>query len=1034
MIEEYKLAIDKYIETIKSIPINVAHEHTYRTPLENLINSIKFPTLNITPIHEGKDNKLDIDGTPDFFIYKDENTLFKTLIGFIECKKIMFNIDTIINSEQIAKYSKTSENIIITNYREFILLQKGTIQNRVKILLEDLSVNNDSNAYQNLINLFLDFYGYEYQYIKTKKSLITALSTQSFYYSVALREYIDNKDNENEMFYYKFRSLFEDFQKSIQYHYELADFCDIYAQSLVYGLLLSRLDTKEPLDETKRNYLDGIPDTYQLLYEFLESAYSNKFLPPEIKVALTNIGKNLNLINVDSIQKEFDKDSNGKTNIAVYLYEDFLKQYDELRQTEKRKEGGVYYTPKEATDFIVRGVNDLLKENFGLHEGFFDANVKVLDFACGTGTFIDSIFDLGIKKDLDDLDKIKIKDKILNDFYGFEILFTPYIISHTILTKHLRDKGIKLFQGERLGIYLTNTLDISQHSISGHLPNLKKEHEKATKIKNEEDILAIVGNPPYFNGKSQSEKGVIDRELYEYKKSLNEKKINLDDLYIKFIRFAEWKIQNSGYGVIGIITNNSWLDGVTHRQMRKHLYETFDDIYIVNLHGNNRKGDNDKNIFDIRVGVNITFFVKKKGGNNQKRVFYNSTRENGLLSRAEKLEFLEITSLSNINFIQLYPETTEQYWFINKDLSQVGYNEFWKITNIFKKYNSGIQTKKDDFTIQYRRSSVEGIVSDFKNLSVEQMKNKYNLEDGVWKTHLALDSLKKLNFDFCNIHRISYRPFDIRYTYLNQDSGGFLARPRYDVMKYFADSSNLGLCFTRSISNSEYKNIFISSYIADIHVCSDQVYIAPLYLTSAQKNDELFKENNNWTDKFIKEYLDKLSFKPTPEEVLAYVYAVLHSSVYRTKYIEFLKTDFPAIPMTHNQEIFEKYAKEGQKLIDIHLMNKIVDDKSIKVYLDGTVSNFVIKKTIAPSGTDTALSLITADNKTIKFEGVTPEIYNFEIGSYQPIDKWLKYRIKDNVVLSVVEDVTHIKNMVLAIKETIKIMEQISSYGEDYLK
>jgi len=967
MIEEYKIAIDKYIETIKNIPIDVAHEHTYRTPLENLINSVKFPTLNITPIHEGKDKKLDIDGTPDFFIYKDENTLFKTLIGFIECKKIMFNIDTIINSAQIAKYSKTSENIIITNYREFILLQKGTIQNRVKILLDDLSVNNDSNAYQNLINLFLDFYGYEYQYIKTKKSLITALSTQSFYYSVALREYIDNKDNENEMFYYRFRSLFEDFQKSIQYHYELADFCDIYAQSLVYGLLLSRLDTKEPLDETKRNYLDGIPDTYQLLYEFLESAYSNKFLPPEIKVALTNIGKNLNLINVDSIQKEFDKDSNGKSNIAVYLYEDFLKQYDELRKTEKRKEGGVYYTPKEATDFIVRGVNDIIQESFGLSEGFFAPNVKVLDFACGTGTFIDSIFDLGIEKDLDDLDKIKIKDKIINDFYGFEILFTPYIISHTILTKHLKDKGIKLFQGERLGIYLTNTLDISQHSISGHLPNLKKEHEKATKIKNEEDILAIVGNPPYFNGKSQSNKSAIDIELCKYKEGINKRKTQTNNLYMKFIRFAEWKIEKTGYGVVGIITCNGWLDGDTQNIMRKHLYNTFDDIYIINLHGNTRKGDNDKNIFDIRVGVNITFFVKKKDSNCKKRVFYYSTRENGLLSRAEKLKFLKNMSLNNINFTQLSPETTKNYWFVNKNLSEIeNYKIFYKITDIFREYNSGITSGNDPVCFSYTEKEALNIRTSILDMDIKDFAASHAISKN-WDFFAAKNSLEDNN----SPTQISYRPFDFRYTfYTNQ---GFLFRARNDIMKHLYCKDNIGLSVSRLLTGNNFKHSLVTKNISEIILLSSKTsennFVFPLYLYP--DGSELFEKKDkqpNYTDQFIKEYLDKLSFQPTPEEVLSYIYAVLHSSVYRTKYIEFLKTDFPAIPMTHNQEIFEKYAKEGQKLIDIHLMNKIVDDKSIKVYLDGTVSNFVIKKTIAPSATDSTLSLITADNKTIKFD------------------------------------------------------------------
>ena len=1033
MIEEYKIAIDKYVDSIKNIPVKEAKEHTYRTPLENLINSIKFPTLNITPIHEGKAEKLDVDGTPDFFIYKDENTLFKTLVGFIECKKISYNLQQLIGSEQIKKYSKTSENIIITNYREFVLLQKGVVQKKVVILNPDLSIVEDENSYQNLINLLIDFYGYEYQYIKTKKSLISALATQSFYYSVALREYIEDKDNENDMFYYRFRSLFEDFQKSIQYHYELVDFCDIYAQSLVYGLLLSRLDTNELLDETKRNYLDGIPETYQLLYEFLESAYSNKFLPPEIKVALTNIGKNLNLINVESIQKEFDKVANGKSNIAVYLYEDFLKQYDELRKTEKRKEGGVYYTPKEAADFIIRGVRDIIKTSFSLEDGFLSPNVKVLDFACGTGTFIDSIFDLSIEDDLDDLDKLKIKEKIINDFYGFEILFTPYIISHTILTKHLKDKGIKLFQGERLGIYLTNTLDISQHSISGHLPNLKKEHEKAAKIKNQEEILAIVGNPPYFNGKSQSKKGIIDDELYKYKIGINKRKTQINNLYMKFIRFAEWKIENAGYGIIGVITCNGWLDGDTQNVMRKHLYQTFDDIYIVNLHGNNHKGDDDKNIFDIRVGVNITFFVKKKESDGQKRVFYYSTLENKIFSRLEKLEFLKQNSLENIKFIQLSPEITDNYWFISKDLSESAiYKHFWKITDILKEYNSGITTGNDPVCISYSEKEALGIKTDIFNMDIKTFERFYSVTKN-WDFLLARKSLEQNS----TCRQILYRPFDIRYTFFSND--GFLFRSRYDIMQHFiCGRSNLGLSVSRLLTGGSFSHSFIVNKISEIILLSSKTsensFIFPLYLYKS--SESLFEADKrpNWTDKFVKEYLDTLTFNPTPEDVLAYIYAVLHSPIYRSKYIEFLKTDFPAIPMTKNQEVFEKYAKKGQKLIDVHLLNKIEDDKSIKVFLGGISSNFVIKKIIPPSETEKALSLVTADNDIIKFGGVTPEIYNFEIGSYKPIDKWLKYRIRDNVILSVVDDVAHIKNMVLAIKATINIIKTIESYEEDYLK
>ncbi|MDR0822442.1 MAG: hypothetical protein LBN20_01500, partial [Endomicrobium sp.] len=707
-IQSIKPAVDIYLNFMKSHPNG--EEIQYRAPLENLFNKIKFPHQNASILQEDRHSGIEVDGMPDFFVYKDEDTLFKSLVGFIECKKPSYILENLINSEQIKKYQKTCENIIITNYKEFILLQNGG-QIGAKIAL------NDSGAItlQNFVNLLQEFYSYDYQWIKTKKSLTAALANQSFYYSTALREFIADKANEENVFYTKFNGLFNEYQKSISYHYELPDFCDIYAQSLVYGLMLVRLaDSSKKLDEKSLEYLNGIPKDYKLLYEFLSQGYANRDLPIKIKIALVNIGKNINLIDTESIQKEFLDTGEGKSNIAVYLYEDFLSQYDKLRSTEKRKEGGVYYTPNEAADFITRGVGDIIKQKFKLKDGYLSDNVKILDFASGTGTFLRSIFEMILPKNADDLTKSKAKEKIIKDIYGFELLFTPYIVSHTILTRFLKERGINLGD-DRLGIYLTNTLDIEQHSISEFLPRLKQESDKAAKIKNEEDILAIVGNPPYFNGKSQSVKGRIDEYLQDYKRGLNEKKINLDDSYIKFIRFAEWKIEKAGYGIVGIITNNSYLDGITHRKMRQHLSEIFDEIYIVNLHGNSRKGESDKNIFDIMVGVSIVFFIKTKsklqeivGANNHSPavVSYFSTLDNKIITRNEKLDFLKNAKISNIKWKELQPKSSN-FYFVDKDFSGITkYEKFWKINEVFGNYNSGIQTKNDDFVLKYNRKKL----------------------------------------------------------------------------------------------------------------------------------------------------------------------------------------------------------------------------------------------------------------------------------------------------------------------------------------
>ena len=848
--------------------------------------------------------------------------------------------------------------------------------------------------------------------------MVSVLAAQSFYYSVALREFMADKENEAENFYVKFNALFGEYQKSISYHYELEDFCDIYSQSLVYGLMLSCIDTGKKLDEKELDYLRGIPSEYKLLYEFLQQAYENRDLPMSIKIALINIGKNINLISIEDIQKEFAKTNNGKQNIVVYLYEDFLQEYDNLRKTEKRKEGGVYYTPSEVANFIARSVSGIIKDKFSLHHGYLSRNVKILDFACGTGTFLHSIFEQIIGSDMDDVDKEIVRNKIANDIYGFELLFTPYIIAHTILTRFLKEKGIKM--DERLGIYLTNTLDISQHSISSLLPSLKREYEKAMEIKDHEQILAIVGNPPYFNGKSQAEKGRIDSELNEYKKDLDEKKINLDDLYIKFIRFAEWKIERYGEGIVGIITNNSYLYGKTHRQMRKHLYETFDEIFILNLHGDMDRKENDQNIFDIKRGVCITFFIKCKNPQ-RKNIYYFSTLKNKINSRQEKLSFLENTNFSHIQWERLTPDETENYWFTAKDFSEGStYKNFWKLTDIFENIKSCVKTDRDELVINYNKIDLQkNMQTAFSGIYSKEFKEKYSITNS--SSYNFADKLKEQKFDENAIIDYIYRPFDVRNIYYKI---GFTSRPAKDVAKHFISRDNIGIVFKNQLNRNVFNTVIVVDKIPDVTILETShgsAFLAPLYLYLNEGGLVEKKKDPNFTKKF-EEFLQTLDFKPSPEKILAYIYAVLHSPDYRKKYIELLKTDFPAVPFTNDKATFEKYAKLGQKLIDLHLLKNLPNDKEIKAK-NIPQTNFIIESI---NHHNDELFLHTTQKQNISFSGVTSQIYDFEIGSYKPIDKWLKYRIKDEVSLCA-EDLKHLKEMIIAIKGTLEVMGEIKA-------
>jgi predicted helicase len=551
-----------------------------------------------------------------------------------------------------------------------------------------------------------------------------------------------------------------------------------------------------------------------------------------------------------------------------------------------------------------------------------------------------------------------------------------------------------------------------------------------------------VGNPPYFGGRSKANSDIIDGHVGDYKKNLHgETNLQpLDDLYIKFIRFAEWKIEKSGEGVIGIITNNSFLDGLIHRQMRKYLYETFDEIYILNLHGNTQKKEGDKNIFDILIGVGIVFFVKYKTSLKNKKVFYYSTIENNLISRKQKLNFLENTTFNQVQWFELNPPETTDYWFVKKDLSGTEtYNSFIKIIDIFSKYSSGIEGRRDSFCIKYSLSELNKLKEELSNNSIQSVRNKYGVTDSRdWSLDSAMEDIK----NSYNPAQLTYRPFDYRYTSLSKLSHRFIGYSFYEVMQHFDNKENIGISFVRQFSDAKpYTNTMISQYPIERRTnysFQGGAFIAPLYIYGENLDGEHPGEITkapNFTQSFCNNYLKSLNWKPSPEDVLAYIYAVLHSKIYREKYIVFLKTGFPAIPMTKNKGVFTQYAKLGKKLIELHLLKNLPADTLIKVSLGDTKGDFCIDK-LAYANSKIHLSVSPVNKSShgglITFEGVSPDIFDFEMGSRKPVDLWIKNRIRDRVSLKT-DDLQHIKNMIIAIKQTISVMEKIELLGEDYL-
>ncbi|EHH1546080.1 N-6 DNA methylase, partial [Campylobacter coli] len=796
------------------------NEHSFRTCFENLLNELKPKEVKI--IHEPKSEKGQGSIRPDFKTYKlidkEKELSYNHLVGFIECKNLDVDLNLHLKGKQLSKYLQISPNIIFTNYKRFILFSFEKVVFDIDLLDDKLDLKEENiSIFRNLLKAYFDDNSTT---IKSKQELVKVLSTQSFYLSNALKISFDESDA-NSSFKRFFRKTKDTFKNIEKIDLKDEEFCDILAQAIVYGIFVSYIENddydleKIPIE----NFISFLPSTFRTLSEFVYFAIPSFSLPQDIKYTLENIKKTLSLIDKIALCKILNQDLES---VSIYLYEDFLKAYDDLRATQKRKEGGVFYTPKSIVDMIVSSLDELLKTKLNKNKGFNDQGVKVLDFATGTGSFLASVFEKIISKESEVFKNEAIKNKFLKDIYGFELSFVPYIVARLKLGQILRKNGFVNFSDADFQIFLNNTLDlekIANFDMFMPLENLDTEWKKARDIKHSQDLLVILGNPPY-NAKSKNKGEDILELLQAYKQGLNETKINLDDDYIKFMRFAQWKLLEQNKkdlfeekkGLLGFITNNSFISGKTHRKMRESLYKSFDEIYILNLHGSDKDAKNDENVFDIKVGVCISLFVKYKDEpSNGAKVFYYSTGDNNIFSRKEKFALLDDVRQKGLNAIKWEELSLDEpyFWFIKKEFENEEYEIFWALASdkalgdkksIFLNYNSGIETQKDNIAIQLMKNKMEETLKDFSNLNSVDLVKKYDLKDSRdWKISNSVNAIKN---NLGKIERIAYRPFDLRWTFYTNKSKSFIAYPRYEVMQHFLDKENLGLCFPKICLNS----------------------------------------------------------------------------------------------------------------------------------------------------------------------------------------------------------------------------------------
>ncbi|HBH12933.1 MAG TPA: DNA methyltransferase, partial [Clostridiales bacterium] len=488
---------------------------------------------------------------------------------------------------------------------------------------------------------------------------------------------------------------------------------------------------------------------------------------------------------------------------------------------ETRERRGVYYTPEPVVKYIVRSVHHLLKEKFDLRDGLADPKVTVLDPAAGTLTFPAEAIRLAVEEYVGKYGeggkKGFIRDQILKNYYAFELMMAPYAIGHMKISILLESLGYKLQADDRFQLYLTNTLEMEEIDQIGFpgLHSLSEESQLAGRVKKEEPILVIMGNPPYSllssNTNAWTEellKEDIDGATSYYKvdgNPLNERNPKaLQDDYVKFLRFAQWKIQKAGKGIVAMITNHGYLDNTTFRGMRQSLMKTFDEIYILDLHGNSVKretapnGGKDENVFDIRQGVAISLFVKNE------KIKEKIVKHQDLFGkRNEKYDWLTSKDVSDTDFQAISPNS-KAYFFIPRFTENIEvYKEWPSLVEIFPINVSGIVTSRDSLTIRPTKNEIRANVLNIVELDSKIARIALDLgkDSQGWKIKLAKeDILSSGGFDPEKITPILYRPFDIQYTYYTGTTRGFISRPRSDVMKHMISNENLSLCFVRQFS------------------------------------------------------------------------------------------------------------------------------------------------------------------------------------------------------------------------------------------
>ena len=1022
-----------------------ATEHSYRSALQKLIQDLAGG--DVRAINEPQSVAC---GAPDFIVERRG-----VKIGHIECKDVGANLDRAEASAQLRRYRDGLPNLILTDYLQFRWYAEGELRDEARLARLDSQgkIAADKVGAARTGALLEAFLATHFPSIDSPRELANAMAARARLLRDAIGRILRQEGASGPL-----HDLLAAYREVLIAGLSPAEFADLQAQTAAYGLFTARClhtgHAREPFTRQSAVFTQTAP--------FLRDIFGRIAGPgidPRIAWIVDDLALVLDRADIAAVLADFGSRTRREDPV-VHFYEDFLAAYD----PQMREMRGVYYTPEPVVRYIVRSVDRLLRSGFGLADGLADTatvavrtlngaaesspRVLILDPAAGTGTFLretvaairSTIEDRGLTGAWPDY----IRDHLLPRLFGFELLMAPYAICHLKLALEIggTDAKFKMPDDQRLGVFLTNTLEEAHESVAGALfaHEIAQEAAGADAVKREKPVMVVLGNPPY-SGHSANKgawiKGLLDRYkcgFPELKKPAQAKW--LSDDYVKFIRFAQWRIERTGEGVLGFVTNHSYLDNPTFRGMRHSLMRTFDEIYLLDLHGNAKKkertpgGGKDENVFDIQQGVAVSLFVKHADTDDAPaRVFHADLwgeREAG--PGGGKYGWLAANDIKTTEWAELAPKPP-LYLFVPRDERLIDeYKAAWPIPAIFAPNGDpapGIVTTHDQFAISWTReeavSKVERLLA---TKSEEEAREIWRLcSQDQWryeraKLKLADDSWRE------RIAPILYRPFDMRTTVFDHNVA---VHRRERVMRHMLAGPNVGLCVGRAgavIGSNKWNVAFISRNSSDFNLfrrggnCLFPLYTYGKGMRKANLDQEFVAEISSAIGlEFLSEGVGNLTAKFGPEDVFHYIYAVLHSPEYRRRYADFLKSDFPRIPLSDDLALFAALAGLGKRLASLHLME--AEGKDTPAF-PCKGDNRISKIHYAPP-TDVLPGRAWINSKQY-FAGVAPETWDFAIGGYRPAEKWLKDR--KGRVLSF-DDITHYRRICAALAETPCIMARI---------